>query len=683
MHSRGTLACERSTGRFESVTPFNDIRDYVGVPRVVSLRLSPDGTRLACVVQALNPDGRSYGTSLWEVPLDDGGAPRRLTRSVRGEAGAEFTPAGDLLFGSRRPDPTVKDADEEVGALWLLPAGGGEARRIASRPGGVTGFATGGRTVVFGSDVLPGDEADEAERRKARKEAGISAILHEDYPVRYWDHDIGPGETRLFAGVLGDAEELTEVRDLTPRPGRALDDESSYAVTPDGSAVVTTWGVSLPHGERRSELVVIPAAGADEGGARRVLAGQDGHDFEGPVRISPDGRLVACVRVRHAALDQIPEVTLWIVDLDTGEGHPAGGELWPADLAWAPDSRSLLVAADHRGRRPVFRVAADGSAPQRLTPDDGAYSWLNVAPDGVVYALRGAVDAPAAPVRIAVDGTPVPLASPAPGPRTPGTLTEVTATADDGAEVRAWLVLPEGASGDAPAPMLLWIHGGPLASWNDWSWRWNPWIMAARGYAVLLPDPCLSTGYGAEMIRRGWADWGPRTHADLMSITDAALELPEVDATRIGAMGGSFGGYMANWLAGHTDRFGAIVTHASLWNLDQFAGTTDASMYWQREFGPPGSELYTRLSPHLSLEKITTPMLVVHGDKDYRVPIGEALRLWWDLRRSEVESKFLYFPDENHWILKPGNSVVWYETVFAFLERHVLGGEWKRPESLT
>ncbi|SNS15918.1 Dipeptidyl aminopeptidase/acylaminoacyl peptidase [Streptosporangium subroseum] len=660
------------------MTPFNDIRDYVGVPRVASLRLSPDGTRLVAVVQALNPDGKSYGTSLWEIPLDER-RPYRLTRSLKGEAGAEFTEGGDLLFGSRRPDPTVKDPNEEVPALWLLPAAGGEARQVASRPGGVTGFATGGQTVVFGSDVLPGDEAGEAERRTTRKDAGISAILHESYPVRYWDHDLGPGEPRLFAGTIGDDDRLTEIRDLTPQPGKALTN-ASYDVTPDGSTVVTTWAVPLPHGEIRFDLVAIETS---NGGARRTLATQDGHDFEGPIRVSPDGRLVTCSRGNHADTTRIPENTLWIVDLATGEGHAAGGELWPADVAWAPDGRSLYVIADEQGRRPIFQVPADGSAPVRLTSGDAAYSSLNVAPDGAVYALRSAVNVPSAPVRVAADGTVEELASPAPSLELPGTLTEVTTTADDGTTIRAWLVLPEGASAENPAPFLLWIHGGPLSSWNDWSWRWNPWIMAQNGYAVLLPDPCLSTGYGSEMIRRGWANWGPRTHADLMSITDAALELPEIDATRTAAMGGSFGGYMANWIAGHTDRFKAIVTHASLWNLDQFAGTTDASMYWQREFGIPGTELYEKLSPHLSLAEISTPMLVIHGDKDYRVPIGEGLRLWWDLQRSGVESKFLYFPDENHWVLKPGNAVVWYETVLAFLAQHVLGREWKRPESLS
>jgi dipeptidyl aminopeptidase/acylaminoacyl peptidase len=144
-------------------------------------------------------------------------------------------------------------------------------------------------------------------------------------------------------------------------------------------------------------------------------------------------------------------------------------------------------------------------------------------------------------------------------------------------------------------------------------------------------------------------------------------------------MGGSFGGYMANWVAGHTDRFTAIVTHASLWALDQFGATTDSSYYWLREMT---REMAEANSPHRFVGQITTPMLVIHGDKDYRVPVGEALRLWWDLSRHGAQAKFLYFPDENHWILSPGNARIWYETVYAFLAEHVLGQEWQRPALL-
>ncbi len=658
------------------MSQFPDIPEYMALPRVNSLRLSPDGTRLVSVVQSLNPDGKSYGTALWEIPQDPGGEPRRLTRSAKGEAGAEFTPDGTLFFVSRRPDETAKETGGDTAALWLLPERG-EPVRVATRPGGVSGVRAAGGTVVYASAVLPGDAGTEEERRKAREEAGVSAILHEGYPVRYWDHDLGPAQTRIFAGRAA-REGLEDVRDLTPEPGGALDEHMSFDVTPDGRTVVTTWRVPLRNGDVRWDLVAIDVAD----GSRRTLATSGGHDFGGPVVVSPDGRLVACVRERHGTEEAPVALDLWVVDLDTGEGRAVAGEIFPAAVAWAPSSRELYFAADHQGRRPVFRVPLDGAV-TRVTSDDGAYAELCPAPDGSVYALRGAIDSPPRPVRIAADGSVTTLPSPTPPLDLPGTLTEVTATAEDGTEIRGWLVVPAEATAEDPAPFLLWIHGGPLSSWNDWSWRWNPWLMARHGYAVLLPDPCLSTGYGQGMVERGWGDWGPVTHADLMAITDECLKRPEIDEQRTAAMGGSFGGYMANWVAGHTDRFRAIVTHASLWNLDQFAGTTDGANYWQREFGVLGSARYARLSPHRSLGEIRTPMLVIHGDKDYRVPIGEGLRLWWDLQRSGVESKFLYFPDENHWVLKPGNAIAWYETVLAFLSQHVLDEEWTRPPSLS
>ena len=214
-----------------------------------------------------------------------------------------------------------------------------------------------------------------------------------------------------------------------------------------------------------------------------------------------------------------------------------------------------------------------------------------------------------------------------------------------------------------------------MASWNAWHWRWNPHLLAARGYAVLLPDPAISTGYGQAFIDRGWGRWGEEPYTDLLAAIDGALERPDLDRVRTAAMGGSFGGYMANWVAGHTDRFRAIVTHASLWELRGFHGTTDHGPSWEAEFGDPylDPSRYEASSPHRFLDRIRTPMLVIHGELDHRVPISEALRLWTDLQRHGVPSRFLYFPDENHWVLQPRNARLWYETVLAFLDEQVLG----------
>jgi dipeptidyl aminopeptidase/acylaminoacyl peptidase len=211
-------------------------------------------------------------------------------------------------------------------------------------------------------------------------------------------------------------------------------------------------------------------------------------------------------------------------------------------------------------------------------------------------------------------------------------------------------------------------------------------VLVAQGYAVLLPDPALSTGYGSAFVARGWGRWGAEPYTDLMALTDAALQWPDVDATRTAAMGGSFGGYMVNWIAGRTGRFSAIVTHASLWALDQFAPTTDGPAYWLREMTP---EMRAEHSPHRHAEAITTPMLVIHGDRDYRVPIGEALRLWWDLCSRHagppetLPHRFLYFPDENHWVLRPSHARLWYATVIAFLDHHLRGTPWQAPDLLS
>ncbi|MGH3793320.1 MAG: S9 family peptidase [Pseudonocardiaceae bacterium] len=668
-------------------TPFHDLQDYVSLPRVSGLALSPDGSRLVTSVSTLDVDRTGYVTALWELDPTGARPSRRLTRSAKGEQTPVFAPNGDLLFVSARPDPAGQPKDPTPAALWLLPDGGGEARVVGTRPGGVGAplVAADADAVLVTSMTLPGAVSgeDDEQRRTARKATKVSAILHTGYPMRFWDHHLGPDQPRLLVGALPAGEDSVEWSDLTPDPGAALQ-ETSTDISPDGTTVVATWRIAEPRGSSRRSLVAIDVAT----GERRTLADDPGFEF-GEARISPDGRNVAVIRTSRSWPAEAPRVDLIVLPLAGGEplALTAGWDRWPAAMRWTPDGRGLIVVADEHGRSPLFRIDVTDGVVIRLTGDDGAYTDPQVSRDGrYVYALRGAVDAAPAAVRLDAhtpEQLPVPLRGPTESPALPGTLTEVRVTAEDGSPLRAWLALPENAAAQ-PAPLLLWIHGGPLGSWNTWHWRWNPWLMVARGYAVLLPDPALSTGYGQAFIDRGWGEWGGAPYTDLLAITDAAEALPEVDATRTAAMGGSFGGYLANWIAGHTDRFAAIVTHASLWALDQFSRTTDEAMYWPREMS---AEMTAAHSPHAFADAITTPMLVIHGDKDYRVPIGEALGLWWALisRQQDCDDqphKFLYFPDENHWILRPQHAVVWYETVMAFLAHHVFGRDFQTPDLL-
>ena len=686
-------------------TPFHDLEAYLSLPRVGGLALSPDGSRLVTSVATLDPKRTRHVTALWQVDPNGEQPARRLTRSAQGEAGAAFLPDGSLLFTSARPDPQSDLPDDEPrSALWLLPAGGGEARVVATRPGGVTRVvvARSSGTIALASPTLPASQSgqDDAERRVRRKDRKISAILHQSYPVRYWDQDLGPERRRLLVGSapeppappspdssLAQPEPQVELRDLTGHVGAAIGPESGWDLTPDGGSLVVSWNQPESGGAERSTIVVIDVGSGD----RRVLLADAEHEYEAP-SVAPAGSHVSLTRSRRPSASEPPQLELVVADLVTGECWPVapGWPGWPSRGTWHPDGTAILVTADENGRSPVFRVDLTSRTVSRLTGDDGSYSDLQVAPDGsAVYALRTSVGSAPVPVRldpVTVDQRPAYLPGPAAATDLPGTLTEVIGAAEDGSALRAWLVLPEGASPSAPAPLLLWIHGGPLASWNAWSWRWNPWLMAARGYAVLLPDPALSTGYGQQFIRRGWGRWGEAPYTDLMAITDAALERADLDRTRTAAMGGSFGGYMANWVAGHTDRFEAIVSHASLWALDQFGPTTDASYYWRREMT---AEMALANSPHRFADQIRSPLLVIHGDRDYRVPISEALRLWAELAERSgtadgtMPHKFLYFPDEGHWVLQPQHAVLWYATVLAFLDHHLLGKDWQTPELLT
>jgi dipeptidyl aminopeptidase/acylaminoacyl peptidase len=666
--------------------PFGDLSRFLEIPRVTGLALARDGGTLVAGVQNLSSDGKKFLSSIWRLD-PAGGAPVRLTRSAEGESAAAFLPDGSLLFTGKRSDPEAKKDDPapDGPALWSLPAAGGEARLLAAPPGGVGSFriARDAGTVVLATDVLPRaqDLAEDAKLRKARKDGGITAILHEDAKVRFWDHQIGPEAVRLFALTPPAAEsaDRPELADVTGDAGFAVGD---HDVTPDGSTVLVSWQVELPEGDYRYDLAAIDVAT----GKRTTLATDPRIDFAAP-SVSPDGRWVIAGCEVRGDYDTALREGLWLQSLDGSAGRDPlpDFDLWPHGQVWSHDSSTVYFVADELGHAPVFRFDLASGAVTRLTGDHGTYSDVQVAPDGTVYALRSAIDSPALPVRLdssKTDQQPTYLAAPAGAGRLelPGRWEEIVVPAADGRPIHARLVLPEG---EGPAPLLLFIHGGPHGSWSGWNWRWSPWVMARRGYAVLLPDPGLSSGYGQAFHQRGWGDWGGAPFTDLMTVTDAVVARPDIDETRTAALGGSFGGYMANWVATHTDRFKAIVSHAGLWQLELKA-TSDAGYFFRREFGhiQEQPERWERNSPHRFAADVRTPMLVIHGDRDYRVPIGNALWQWYDLQRHNADAKFLYFPDENHWILKPQESAVWYETVTAFLAHKVLGEEWQRPDRL-
>lgn len=657
-------------------TAFDSLDDYLALPRVSGLAVSADGSRVVTTVAELNDKRTEYVSAIWELDPAGKRPARRLTRGARGDSSPAFTVDGDLLFISSRPTAEkTDDTDKPPASLWRLPAGGGEAIEELSMPGGVSVVRTAraASAAVFGAPLLPAarDIDDDRRLRDQRKDARVTAILHSGYPVRYWDKDIGPDELHLL--------DATGPRDLTPQPCAALR-EAEFDISTDGRFLVTTWRVTGPGPAQRSVLLRVDLAS----GERSVIADDPDADLEHPA-ISPDGSAVAFTRETISTPHRAPRITLQYLRFGSQPQPVADAwDRWPTSVTWSSDGTSLIVTADQAGRAPIFVVDMSTSTVAQLTDDDFGYTDVVAAPGGVVYALRSSYATPPHPVHIDAGGaiTVLPCSE---LPTLPGTLTDVSAAAADGTTVRSWLVLPDE---DTPAPLLVWIHGGPLGSWNGWSWRWNPWLLAAHGYAVLLPDPAMSTGYGQQFIQRGWGAWGGLPYDDLMTATDAACAHPRVDGARIAAMGGSFGGYMANWVAGHTTRFSAIVTHASLWALDQFGPTTDLAYYWHREMTP---QMTSAHSPHHFVDRISTPMLIIHGDKDYRVPIGEALRLWYDLLAASAlpadkdghsPHRFLYFPSEHHWVLAPQHTKIWYQVVIAFLAEHVLGESAELPEML-
>jgi dipeptidyl aminopeptidase/acylaminoacyl peptidase len=640
--------------------------DFIALKAVSDPQLSRDGKWVAYTVATPSLQDNRAVARIWVAEVATGRS-RQLTGGPGSDRQPRWSPDGKTLafISTRESGPQV----------WLLPIGGGDARKLSSLPDGAADpvWVPDGTALLVVSDIKwPADQ--EIDRRNGPYPT--EARIWTDLFWRHWDDFRAGKRQHVFRLDLAPGRKALDVTPVDHDvPTIATGGDGDVAVSPDGQVIVVAMhGDSVVADNTNVDLYLIGPGAA----APRPITDNRGADHT--PRFSPDGKWLAYLSMARAGFEA-DRLRLMLVGRTGGraEGRTveatAGWDLSVSSYSWCPDSRCVYAVVEERGRDNIYRIDIPSFRRSAIPAGGGVNTGVQVLPGsrgGVVYLHQSNTEPPEVwlagkPLSHQNDSAVATLDLPA--------LDEFGFVGALGDSVFGWLQKPPGFDPGARYPLVYLIHGGPQGAWTDyWGARWNYQMFAARGFVVAAVNFHGSTGYGQKFTDAISRHWGDYPFEDLMKGLDAVARLPYVDSTRMGAAGASYGGYMILWMAGHTDRFRVLVDHDGVFNPVSMAGSTEELWFTDWEFGGPlyaNRALYEQWSPLNHVNRWKTPLLVVHGQLDYRVDLSEGYQAFTAAKRMDVAAKFLYFPDEGHWVLRPRNRRLWWGTVLDWLETYL------------
>lgn len=674
-----------------------EVDDLFRLQRLASPQVSPDGQWVVYVQTTVNVENNKGVSQLWLVATDGKTPPRKLTSAGKKDLNPCWSPDGQwILFESNRSGSMQ---------LWAIRVSGGEAIQLTSlvTEAGNAQWSPNGRQIAFVSAVwpeytnLPFKECMAAHKKRMDEQESnpVKAKVFTRLFFRHWDAYVEDKRQHLFVMAFDDGV-VQEPRDITPGDRDAFPTSSTfsapqdYTFSPNSEFIIYTappfvneaWSTNY-------DLWRVPITGGNPDCLTTSNLAADGLP-----RFSPDGKKLA-FRAMHRAGFEADRWELFVMDCDNA-GKPSGKAVSVSknfdasieDFQWHADSQGFVLLAEQKGEVPVLQLRLNQNEVTVLDSTPGVFSAMSMSKDGKTLAFAHSngqrpneiyvarQTAPGSTQGYLVTQVNAKLLSELDLPK----MESITIPGDGNTPMQMWLLKPPGFDEKKKWPLVYLVHGGPQGAWlNSWSWRWNPEVWAARGYVIALPNPRGSTGFGQKYVDEISGDWGGKCYRDLMAGVAYLEKQSYIDTSRMAAAGASFGGYMMNWFQGNTTKFKTLVCHCGVFNNDSMYTTTEELWFdeWDHGEGKPlweNRDKYMKDSPHLLAKNFKTPMLIIHNDLDFRVPVSQGLELFTTLQRLGIPSRFINFPDEGHWVLKPANSRYWHNEIFAWLKQYTPPG---------